>query len=56
MAPGAENGLLVGLQLAADLTLFELGGMTAARLGIYDELSNPKYGWCQHFGVELHYA
>lgn len=56
IVPGAEDALLVDIELGSDLTVFELGGFTAARLGIYDQLSHPKYRWCQDFGVALHHA
>jgi hypothetical protein len=53
---GAEDGLLVNLRLEADLKLFEIGGQTAARLGIYDQLSDPDHRWCKYFGLEMHHV
>lgn len=49
------EGLVVRFRLEEELRLLDLGSTTAARLGIFDQVSNPHYTWCQHFGVELHH-
>lgn len=51
-----ERGIIALFRLEADFRLLELGGPTAARLGIYDQISEPNHTWCQHFGVELHHV
>lgn len=50
------EGLVVLFRLEDDFRLLDLGGSTAARLGIYDRISDSNYTWCQHFGVELHHV
>ena len=52
----ASDGLLVTMRLKSDLNFIEIGGTTAARLGIYDRLSDPDYQWCRHFGLEMHHV
>jgi hypothetical protein len=52
----ASDGLLVTMRLKSDLNFLEIGGTTAARLGIYDRLSEPDYQWCRHFGLEMHHV
>lgn len=53
VAPGAESGLIVTLSLNQRLRLFDLSGIAASRLGIYDQLRSPDYEWCQWFGYQL---
>ncbi|WP_228896369.1 RES family NAD+ phosphorylase [Pseudoduganella aquatica] len=50
---GAENGLIANLSFSQPLQLFDLSGVAASRLGIYDHLRSPDYIWCQWLGFEL---
>lgn len=53
MQPGAEKGLIATLSFSHSLRLFDLSGVAASRLGIYDQLRSPDYEWCRWFGFEL---
>ena len=50
---GAEKALIATLIFKRPLRLFDLSGIAASRLGIYDQLRSPDYEWCQWFGFVL---
>lgn len=50
---GAEDGLIASLSFGQSLRLYDLSGVAASKLGIYDELRSPDYAWCQQLGLEL---
>ncbi|MYM22984.1 RES domain-containing protein [Duganella sp. FT135W] len=50
---GAESGLIPSLSFDRTLRLFDLSGVAASRMGIYDAQRDIEYDWCQWFGVEL---
>jgi hypothetical protein len=49
----AETALIADLSFEQPLRLFDLSGAAVSRLGIYDQLRNPDYEWCQWFGVQM---
>lgn len=53
IAHAAQQALIATLSFSAPLQLFDLTGMAASRLGIYDQLHSPDHGWCQWLGWQL---
>lgn len=49
----AQSALIATLSFERSLRLFDLSGLAASRLGIYDQLRSPDYEWCQWFGVQV---
>lgn len=52
---GAEKGMIAHLSFDEPLRVFDLSGVAASKLGIYDLLRSPDYEWCQWLGVELNH-
>ncbi|MBA5690667.1 RES family NAD+ phosphorylase [Rugamonas apoptosis] len=52
-APKAEQALIATLRCAQPLRLLDLSGDLASKLGIYDALRSPDYGFCQWLGYFL---
>lgn len=53
LEPNAETALIANISFESPLRLFDLSGAAVSRLGIYDQLRNPDYEWCQWFGFQL---
>lgn len=51
--PGAEKAIISKLSFSQPISLFDIAGPAASKLGIYDNLHSPDHAWCQWFGWQL---
>lgn len=53
LQPRADSALVASIRFDTPLTLIDLSGSSASKLGIFDALVSPEHAWCQWFGVQL---
>jgi hypothetical protein len=51
--PGADKAIIATLSFNQPVSLFDIAGPAASKLGIYDNLHSPDHAWCQWFGWQL---